>query len=242
MHFPMTQYEIGVTAPPMHPYCRSVTAPYFPDDEAVGKRAARGDDGKTYYVPADMTYEEWQNAFVDDGDKSGLQEVSVTDKIGFMDITNEWTQSKGIKGSIVEKQEYAVDGTIYRVDGKHVILRPTNQEKEIAGILSGKYGKKVEFVPQVLYPQGIQTPDYLIDGERFDLKSPTGRSKDLFYNVVSKKRKQAPSFVFDVTDCPLSGDEIRKQVEALYFSRHTRFIDKIVIMKNGKIWKVYGRK
>lgn len=242
MHFPMTQYEIGVTAPPMHPYCRSVTVPYFPDDEAMGKRAARGEDGKTYYVPADMTYEEWQNAFVDDGDKSGLQEVSVTDKIGFMDITNEWTQSKGIKGSIVEKQEYTVDGTIYRVDGKHVILRPTNQEKEIAGILSGKYGKKVEFVPQVLYPQGIQTPDYLIDGERFDLKSPTGRSKDLLYNVVSKKRKQAPSFVFHVTDCPLSGDEIRKQVEALYFSRHTRFTDKIVIMKNGKIWKVYGRK
>lgn len=163
-------------------------------------------------------------------------------KINSMDITKEWTKSKGIKGSVVEKQDYTVNGTTYQVDGKHVILRPTEQEREVAAILSGKYGKHVEFVPQIMVPQGIRTPDYLIDGERFDLKAPTGRSKDLFYNVVSKKRKQASNFVFDVTNCPLSEDEIRKQVEALYFSRHTRFIDMIVIMKNGEILKVYSRK
>lgn len=85
MHFPMTQYEIGVTAPPMHPYCRSVTVPYFPDDEAMGKRAARGEDGKTYYVPADMTYEEWQRTFVDNGDKSGLRETGVDDIIDLIE-------------------------------------------------------------------------------------------------------------------------------------------------------------
>lgn len=56
----------------------------------------------------------------------------------------------------------------YRVDGKHVILRPSRQERDIAEMLSRKYGKTVELVPQVLYPQGIQTPDYLIDGERLD--------------------------------------------------------------------------
>lgn len=60
-HFPMTQYEIGVTAPPFHVYCRSTTVPYFDDDfGATGERAARGADGKTYYVPADMTYREWE--------------------------------------------------------------------------------------------------------------------------------------------------------------------------------------
>ena len=176
------------------------------------------------------------------GDTPGLQEVGLSDKIDFMDITNEWTKCAGIKGSVIERQEYAVNGTTYKVDGKYVILRPMEQEREIAAILSEKYGKHVEFVPQIMVPQGVQTPGYLIDGERFDLKSPTGRSKDLFYNVVSKKRKQASSFIFSVTDCPLSDDEIRKQIEALYFSRHTRFIDKIVIMKNKEIQKVYGRK
>lgn len=158
------------------------------------------------------------------------------------DITQEWTKTKGTKGIVSELQEYIIKGTAYKVDGKHVILHPTEQEREVAAILSEKYGKKVEYVPQVMVPQGMKTPDYLVDGEHFDLKSPTGRSKDLLYNVVAKKRKQASSFIFDVTDCPLSEDEIIKQAEALYFSRHTRFIDKIVIMKNGEILKAYGRK
>lgn len=78
-HFPMKEYEVGITAPPFHPNCRSVTCPYFEDDYGVpGKRAARGEDGKTYYVPADMTYKEWQQSFVD-GDKSGLKETKADD-------------------------------------------------------------------------------------------------------------------------------------------------------------------
>ena len=43
-HFPMSQYEIGVTAPPFHPNCRGCTCPYFEDDFGVpGERAARGE-------------------------------------------------------------------------------------------------------------------------------------------------------------------------------------------------------
>lgn len=64
-HFPMSQWEIGVTAPPFHPYCRSTTVPYFEDDlGSIGERAARGSDGKTYHIPANITYEEWKNKFV----------------------------------------------------------------------------------------------------------------------------------------------------------------------------------
>ena len=67
-HFPMTGFQIGVTAPPFHPNCRGCTCPYFDDEfDSVGERAARGEDGKTYYVPGDMTYEDWKNSFVDDG-------------------------------------------------------------------------------------------------------------------------------------------------------------------------------
>ena len=64
-HFPMKDYEPGVTAPPFHPWCRSVTVPYFDDDFDVGERAARNEDGETYYVPADMTYHDWKEQYVD---------------------------------------------------------------------------------------------------------------------------------------------------------------------------------
>ena len=70
----MSDYKPGVTAPPFHVYCRSTTAPHFKDNFDAGERAARGADGKTYYVPDDVTYSEWKKAFVD-GDKSGFAEV-----------------------------------------------------------------------------------------------------------------------------------------------------------------------
>lgn len=72
--FKMSDYKPGVTAPPFHVYCRSTTAPHFKDNFDAGERVARGADGKTYYVPDDVTYSEWKKAFVD-GDKSGFAEV-----------------------------------------------------------------------------------------------------------------------------------------------------------------------
>lgn len=64
-HFKMSEWKVGETAPPFHVHCRSTTVPYFDDEfDAVGERAARGADGKTYYVPADMTYEQWSKKFV----------------------------------------------------------------------------------------------------------------------------------------------------------------------------------
>lgn len=72
--FKMSDYKPGVTAPPFHVYCRSTTAPHFKDNFDTGERAARGADGKTYYVPDDVTYSEWKKAFVD-GNKSGFAEV-----------------------------------------------------------------------------------------------------------------------------------------------------------------------
>ncbi len=80
-HFKMSEWEVGATAPPFHVNCRTTTVPYFEDDfESISKRAARGDDGKNYYVPADMTYKQWQKSFVE-GDKTGLQEAHPNDII-----------------------------------------------------------------------------------------------------------------------------------------------------------------
>lgn len=60
--FDIEEYAINVTAPPLHSWCRSTTAPYF--DDNYGERAARNDEGKTIYVPNDMTYKEWHAQFV----------------------------------------------------------------------------------------------------------------------------------------------------------------------------------
>ena len=51
--------------------CRSTTAPYFADtQDAV--RVARNAEGEVYEVPAKMSYHEWEQSFIDGGDKKDL--------------------------------------------------------------------------------------------------------------------------------------------------------------------------
>lgn len=76
---PMKDYSPGVTVPPLHPWCRSVTAPYYKDLEGIGERAARDPEtGTTYYVPREMKYNKWKEAFVDGGSKEGLTPTAST--------------------------------------------------------------------------------------------------------------------------------------------------------------------
>jgi SPP1 gp7 family putative phage head morphogenesis protein len=99
-HFKMSEWKVGVTAPPFHVHCRSTTVPYFDDEfDAVGERAARDEEtGKTYFVPGNMTYKEWDKAFVQ-GDKSDLQEINPDDTIKTeeqnFDIEGNTTKLKG---------------------------------------------------------------------------------------------------------------------------------------------------
>lgn len=87
-HFPMSKWEVGTTAPPFHVNCRSTTCPYFDDEfDSVGERATRNNDGKTYYVPADITYKDWKKAFVD-GDKSNESGYTIRTKEEFENITD----------------------------------------------------------------------------------------------------------------------------------------------------------
>lgn len=81
-HFPMSEYVVGVTAPPFHPNCRGCTSPYFDDEFTVGEeRVARNEEGKTYNVPANMTYEEWKQSFVEDGRKKVVENTGKSDII-----------------------------------------------------------------------------------------------------------------------------------------------------------------
>lgn len=69
-HFPMKDYQPGVTAPPFHVYCRSTTIPYFDENfSQIGERAARDEKtGKTHYIPDNMNYQEWKETFIDSRD------------------------------------------------------------------------------------------------------------------------------------------------------------------------------
>lgn len=62
--FKLTEMEVGINYPPIHARCRCTTVPYFDDEIAVGERIAKNVAGETYYVPGDMTYEDWKSQLV----------------------------------------------------------------------------------------------------------------------------------------------------------------------------------
>lgn len=115
-HFKMSEYQIGVNAPPLHPHCRSTTVPYFNDEFTAGEqRAARDENGDTYYVPADMKYEEWHEKYV----VAGKEDANKTADYLFRNHTpgQNTTQEKLIVNEVISEmppkvQEALQSGTV----------------------------------------------------------------------------------------------------------------------------------
>lgn len=65
--FDVKDGKTGTNMPPLHPFCRSTTVPYIPDEEfdAEDTRTARNGAGEVYPVPASMTYREWHKKYVE---------------------------------------------------------------------------------------------------------------------------------------------------------------------------------
>ncbi len=136
---------------------------------------------------------------------------------------------------VKELKEVTLDGVTYKVDNKNVLINATEHERNIAQILADHMQKNVKLVPIIEKPEGISTPDYLIKGEKYDLKDINGESKNALYNAVHKKKRQANNFVFDVTNSKLTEENIKEQVAYLRRSEHTQFVKDIVIIKDGKV-------
>lgn len=101
-HYPMTSFEIGVTAPPFHPNCRGCIAPYFDDEFQPKKRAARDEEtGETVMVD-NMTYEKWKNEFLPPSTTgkslSEPLEFVYNKKQGYVPKSTEITNAKVIAG------------------------------------------------------------------------------------------------------------------------------------------------
>lgn len=144
----------------------------------------------------------------------------------------------------IKKQKYFIanDGTRYNVDGKHVVLEPTSREIEVASLLGNVFGGEVKILPRINYPKRIKTPDYIINNEKYDLKTLTKNNKNTIYNTIHKQKMQANNFVIDISKNGMSQIEAEKQIESIYDSRHTEWVKKIILVKDDKLLKVYQRK
>lgn len=100
-NFPMIEFHIGITAPPFHPLCRCVTAPFFDDEFTSQTRIVKDDAGEKYEIPATMNYGEWKKAFVDGGSKKELAKAT---ERGNMKMPLQFFADKTVHA--VERTEY----------------------------------------------------------------------------------------------------------------------------------------
>ena len=186
---------------------------------------------------------EWKHVRMRTGSVDSREHIDFRDlkKLqGVKDITEEWKKTATPNSYDIEEiRQYKIGDSVYTVDGKNVLLDYSDKERQIAELLKEELGGKISMVPRVLNPQGISTPDYIFRDEAFDLKELSGTSKNLVYNAIAKKKRQASNFILDISKSPLDENEIIRQIEEVYWSRHTMFVQKIIVIKDGKIRKIY---
>lgn len=62
--FKLSDYQPGLTANPLHPWCRCCTAPYFEDVADLAERWVRNPDGTTGTIPGNITFAQWKKDYV----------------------------------------------------------------------------------------------------------------------------------------------------------------------------------
>ena len=219
-HFNVSEMQSGENAPPMHPNCRCSTAAWMDRAETMKQIKAMSQVKSTE----------------EHSDKKKMESF-----YSKRDITKSWTDGKDKTGSVKLADSVSVNGVTYKVDGRKVVSEPDTHEIEVANILSRKYNKQVELLPKVKTPQNIQTADYLIDGEKYDLKTPEGNGKNTLSGLLKHKSGQARNFIFDTSITEMSKEEVERQITRIYGSPHRGFVDKIVVISNGNVEKVYER-
>ena len=163
------------------------------------------------------------------------------DKMKYKDITERYNTKKHYQ---IKEQKHFINenGTKYNIDGRYVLLKTTQEEKEIANILGQTLGGKVKLVPVVLEPKGIQTPDYIINNKKFDLKQIIGNGNNTLDTEKKKKRKQSDNFVFDITKTEMSVEQALLQIERIYNAKNRTWVNTIILIKDKKVLRIFKRK
>ena len=78
----------GDNYPPMHPWCRSTTIAWMPDEllKRLEQRALDPVTGQRVMVPGDMTYEEWERQFAKSKQLSGQSRARLSSPISKFDL------------------------------------------------------------------------------------------------------------------------------------------------------------
>ncbi len=162
----------------------------------------------------------------------------------YIDITKVMLyNTKPSEGKIDVQDFFEYNGKIYQTDGHNVVNKHDKRELEVAILLNKTFGGNVKILPNINFPQGIKSPDYIFKGEKIDLKRITSkREKDCVKTAIRNCEKQAHNFIIDNTSQTVSDEAIFKQIHSIYKSRKFLWVDTIYVLKNNQFIRIYKRK
>lgn len=170
------------------------------------------------------------------------KEPKTESKYGHMDDAySDYFDGKDHEPNISIESFVIAEGIRYLVDGHKVVSDHTASKFKTANWLSRKTGKQVKIIPQVNFSKGVNTPDFLIGDEPWDLKEMTGSGKGLIDGNSKKAKKQAPNIIFDALRSDLSDEELLRQLEEVFESGR-RGVQKAILKSGDRIIAVVKNK
>lgn len=169
--------------------------------------------------------------------------IAISNNENCIETTDLWEDRKKGKGEVVRKKYIIVDGVRRKIDGKHVKFKISKREQDVAEILKEWLGGKIEFVPKVEYPQKIRTADYVLNGVKFDLKSPTGSTDNTVPHQVEEMKGQAAGLVLDISKIKLPKSRAIEKLKETYNKGNKIYLhlDMTIVVDEGKVIHVFER-
>ena len=129
-----------------------------------------------------------------------------------------------------------------KVDGKNIVLDYSKSELECAKWLEETFGGKIYMCPRVNIPEVIKTPDYIWNGEYWDLKEiKIGSKRVIDSRLNGKQKEQSNNYIIDISNNTLPNIAIINQIKNVFNSKSRQWLKKIIVVRNKKLVMVLKR-
>ena len=172
----------------------------------------------------------------------------------YCDVTKKWLRDASKNHKVIINKHFIDDkGIRHPINNLEKASIPSKDSNEylVALTLAKKFGGVIRLQPRIETAKGysgkvsVPTPDYIWKNEKWDLKTPTDKGKfknivERFFKNPKKVKRQANRFIIDFKNMHhITNRKIVNIAKKTLASPHRDFIKCLILIRNGKIIKVF---
>lgn len=163
----------------------------------------------------------------------------------FIDATKYYQRKRSHYISRVRKVSgnFTINGKTYNTGDRGVTFSKMSKEWDFAKEWVKANGGRIELVPRVTSPQGVPTPDFILDGMQIDLKQPDGGGRWVISHQADALKGQADRMIIDLSNSGLLNrpEELQRQIRKVFNDDKYPWLNQIIISDGTKIKYVADR-